>query len=232
MKKLISETFELFIKNINSLILIYFPFLLLSSLISYFQKKSDGIFVYYLYAIVQLLIESFFTPMLIIFLSLALFNRAWNYKDLFIRGLVFVPKIFLISLILFFPFTIFPYVQEYVGVIWGILFVVIAFFIALKLLFSSYLIVLENNKLFKGIKNSFYYTSNYIGKIFLLLIIVGIPLAATQLIASILIEKYFAIYAIKILIDEFLIEIISLLLPIGIFKIYCLDYFQRNETID
>ena len=234
MKELIKNTVGFFVENINSILTISFPYLILRALINNYQYGHGG-FSGYFFSALDLIVSSIFIPIFIIFLSKIYLKKEWKPKEITRQGILYSPYILIVNLIIFLPFallsTILNYLNSFFSLFSALLITIIFVVVSIKISFSNFLIVLENNKPLEAIRNSFVYTSDYIGKIIISALIFGIPILIFGITINMVNSQLFNSNIFIELMEKILSNAASLLIPIAFFKIYCANYFLRQEAL-
>ncbi len=233
MKNIIQDTLKLFATNISSIIQLALPFALLIALVerAYFLFENK-LFTYTLLGL-ETIIYSVFLPAFILLLAQSWQNSRWTTKEYVLNGITYAPYLLIVYLIIYVPFYLTIKITSELNISGFIYAVATALFIyvSIKSSFTSYLIVLEEDKPIDSIKNSFKFTTGKAFKIIAALLIFGGPLAILKTILSVAVNQTpNSNFIFEICISVFFTIAYSII-HAGLFTIYCLDYFQRKKSI-
>ena len=167
-------------------------------------------------------------PVIIVFISLAIYNKSDSCKNIFIQGVLHAPYILIYLLVTVVPLLIISKVFQYFHVLAILPISIVLIYIDIKMSFTNYLIVLENNKPIEAIKNSFKYTDKYIGKIILVFITIGIPLGVIDSILSYINNNIFKSNFLTIFTIDVINNILFTIFYVSFFHVYYLSWIERN----
>lgn len=185
-KVILKETILLFINNFRSLIEIALPLSLAIAIVDYYSYEIErNTFLSYIYMLISTLIYFLLSSSLIIYLSQVIYDQEISPKTCIINGIIYVPYIFLVYLIIIAPPILFIKLLELVNQpeLINIIFlpaVIFFLYFVIKSAFSSYFIVLEENKPITAIKNSFRYTKGFITTLIFTSLCFAGPISITQ----------------------------------------------------
>lgn len=234
MKEIILDAWSIFTKNLYHLFAIVIPYAVIMSLVDLVLVKhvtEYGLSVYLLY-VFKLIILSIYTPILVLFLSQAIYNKIRPIKEIVLLGMTHFPYMLISYLIVLFPFALLTYFRNLIGLnsfIYLSLNIVLIC-VVLKAVFSSYLIVLEENKPVESLVNSFRYTRGYVLTILSVGLIFALPISLAGGIAK-MIFSALALNSDVIMFSSGTISgFLMVLIQIVFFKIYCLNYIERKKS--
>nr|BAJ06951.1 putative uncharacterized protein [uncultured bacterium]BAJ06953.1 putative uncharacterized protein [uncultured bacterium] len=241
MKEILVDTWQLFTNNLVKILHISLPFLLATSILNGMDQHvwQNSNYLSAITPIIEQLIELSFAPIFILFLSQVVTNETSTKKQLIYNGLTYAPYIIIVFILTFVPMLAFWALELVVELIthkyssspFSMIFkVLLTVFVFIKLSFSNCLIVLEGNKPIESIKNSFMFTKGYELKIILSMLAFSIPILAAGFVGNYILPELIINNFATSIFTYFLFTFLLLLVQVAMFKIYCINYIERQNN--
>jgi hypothetical protein len=240
MKTLIHETFFLFTNNFKAIALLSLPFLFSSALITQVQSiptdKTSFILIGIILSIINMAIFAAHVSVIIVFLSEAKYQNYLTYKESMLSGLLHTPMILASYFIVLAPILIFWIVSTNIGRFFDVDVSIIFplslgyLYVVLRASFAPFFIILDEEKPINSIKKSFNFTKGFELKLFTLVLFFTIPIALINFGVNHLSKQLGNLAEIASFGSEILFGIISVIMQVAIFTVFCLSYSKNKRA--